>query len=70
LLDDDRFGVVYQDARPGQHSGYSRIGWHSAARATDDGSGAIRRHLRGGWFGGDRLAPDQGLDDFVKNARR
>ena len=29
LLDDDRFGVVYQDARPGISSGYSRIGWHS-----------------------------------------
>src|SRR5690348_10183691 len=25
LLDDDRFGVVYQDARPGPQSGYSRI---------------------------------------------
>jgi Phytanoyl-CoA dioxygenase (PhyH) len=29
LLDDDRFGIVYQDARPGPHSGYSRIGWHT-----------------------------------------
>ena len=29
LLEDDRFGVVYQDARPGDQSGYSRIGWHS-----------------------------------------
>jgi len=29
LLEDDRFGVVYQDARPGSESGYSRIGWHS-----------------------------------------
>lgn len=29
LLDDDQFGVVYQDARPGPESGYSRIGWHS-----------------------------------------
>jgi hypothetical protein len=122
LLEDDRFGVVYQDARPGAQSGYSRIGWHSdvqsgpnlrvwpsvactihvdatspcngflrivpgshrgstdemplgfehvpgemavycergdvllhhsdlwhsAARATDDGDGAIRRHVRGG----------------------
>ncbi len=27
--------------------------WHSAARATDDGEGAIRRHVRGGWYGGD-----------------
>ena len=127
LLEDDRFGVVYQDARPGDQSGYSRIGWHSdhqsgphldvwpsvaftihvdatsprngflrilpgshlggtddmplgfehvpgemavycergdvllhhsdlwhsAARATDDGDGAIRRHVRGGWYGGD-----------------
>jgi ectoine hydroxylase-related dioxygenase (phytanoyl-CoA dioxygenase family) len=144
LLEDDRFGVVYQDARPGEQSGYSRIGWHSdaqsgpnlhvwpsvaftihidatsprngflrivpgshlggtdemplgfehvpgemavycergdvllhhsdlwhsAARATDDGEGAIRRHVRGGWYGGERLAPNHGVDDFVKNARR
>jgi ectoine hydroxylase-related dioxygenase (phytanoyl-CoA dioxygenase family) len=144
LLEDDRFGVVYQDARPGDQSGYSRIGWHSdaqsgpnlqvwpsvaftihidptsprngflrivpgshlggtddmplgfehvtgemavycergdvllhhsdlwhsAARATDDGDGAIRRHVRGGWYGGERLAPNHGVDDFVKNARR
>ena len=148
LLEDDRFGVVFQDARPGDasgdRSGYSRIGWHSdwqsgphlemwpsvaftihldatspangflrvvprshlggtdemplgfekvagevavyadrgdvifhdahlwhaAARATDDGAGAVRRHLRGGWYGGVRLAPAHGVDDFVKNARR
>ena len=143
-LEDDRFGVVYQDARPGPQSGYSRIGWHSdhqsgptldvwpsvaftihvdatsprngflrilpgshlgstddmplgfehvpgelalycergdvllhhsdlwhsAARATDDGDGAIRRHVRGSWYGGSRLSPGHGLDDFVKNARR
>jgi len=144
VLEDDRFGVVYQDARPGAGSGYSRIGWHSdhqsgphldiwpsvaftihidatsprngflrvlpgshrggseerppgferipgelalycergdvllhhsdlwhaAARATDDGDGAVRRHVRGSWYGGTRLAPNHGLDDFVKNARR
>jgi ectoine hydroxylase-related dioxygenase (phytanoyl-CoA dioxygenase family) len=144
LLEDDRFGVVYQDARPGDRSGYSRIGWHSdaqsgpnlrvwpsmaftihidatspqngflrvvpgshlggtdamplgfekvpgeialycergdvllhhsdlwhsAARATDDGPGAIRRHVRGGWYGGEHLDPGHGLSDFVKNARR
>ena len=144
LLDDDRFGVVFQDARPGDQSGYSRIGWHSdwqsgphldmwpsvaftihldatspangflrvaprshlggtddmplgfekvsgevavyaergdvilhdahlwhsAARATDDGDGAVRRHIRGGWYGGRRLEPEHGVDDFVKNARR
>ncbi|MDQ1484646.1 MAG: hypothetical protein QOJ62_339 [Actinomycetota bacterium] len=29
LNDRNRFGVVYQDARPGRESGYSRIGWHS-----------------------------------------
>jgi len=29
LLDNERFGVVYQDARPGPGSAYSRIGWHS-----------------------------------------
>ncbi|MDQ1718796.1 MAG: hypothetical protein QOE89_2749 [Pseudonocardiales bacterium] len=25
----NQFGIVYQDARPGRESGYSRIGWHS-----------------------------------------
>jgi ectoine hydroxylase-related dioxygenase (phytanoyl-CoA dioxygenase family) len=144
MLEDDRFGVVYQDARPGARSGYSRIGWHSdeqsgptlqiwpsigftihidatspengflrvvpgshrggsdgmplgfekvtgelalycergdvllhhsalwhgAARATEDGDAAIRRHVRGGWYGGTRLDPGHGIDDFVKNARR
>ena len=144
LLEDDRFGVVYQDARSGDGSGYSRIGWHSdvqsgptldwwpsmaftihldptspqngflrvvpgsqrgddagmppgfekvpgevaiycdrgdvllhhsglwhsAARATDDGPGGVRRHVRGGWYGGTRPNEPHGLDDFVKNARR
>jgi hypothetical protein len=144
LLEEDRFGVVYQDARPGEGSGYSRIGWHSdaqsgpnldwwpsvaftihldatspqngflrvapgshlggtegmplgfekvpgevgvycdrgdvllhhsdlwhsAARATDDGEGGIRRHIRGGWYGGNRPSQKHGLADFVKNARR
>lgn len=27
--DNERFGVVYQDARPGRESSYTRIGWHS-----------------------------------------
>jgi hypothetical protein len=144
LLDDGIFGVVYQDARPGPGSAYSRIGWHTdhqsgphlamwpglaftlhfdatspangflrvlpgshrggtqgiplgfervpgevavyaergdvlfhhsdlwhaAARATDDGDAAIRRHLRGSWHGGERLDAGHGTDDFVKNARR
>jgi hypothetical protein len=144
LLDYERFGVVYQDARPGPTSGYSRIGWHSdfqsgphltvwpsvaftihidptspangflrvvpgshcgppdgmprsfekipgevaiyaergdvlfhhsdlwhgAARATADGPMAVRRHVRGGWYAGERLAVGHGVDDFVKNAAR
>ena len=144
LLDYEQFGVVYQDARPGPGSAYSRIGWHtdhqsgphlniwpglaftlhidstspangflralpgshlgdtggmplgfervpgeiavyaergdvlfhgadlwhSAARATDDGEAAVRRHLRGSWHGGRRLDVGHGTDDFVKNARR
>lgn len=144
LLDDDRFGVVFQDARPGVGSGYSRIGWHTdwqsgphldiwpsvaftihldptspangflrvvpgshlggteglplgfekvpgevavyadrgdvllhdahlwhaAARATEDPPDGVRRHLRGSFYGGARLAPGHGVDDFVKNARR
>ncbi len=34
LRSDDGFGVVYQDARPGRESGYSRIGWHSDWQAS------------------------------------
>ena len=29
LQESTRFGVVYQDARPGRESAYTRIGWHS-----------------------------------------
>lgn len=29
LQEANRFGVVYQDARPGRDSSYTRIGWHS-----------------------------------------
>jgi ectoine hydroxylase-related dioxygenase (phytanoyl-CoA dioxygenase family) len=29
LLESRRSGVLYQDARPGRESGYTRIGWHS-----------------------------------------
>ncbi len=144
LLDYEQFGVVYQDARPGPGSAYSRIGWHTdhqsgphldiwpavaftyhldptspangflrvvpgshlgttdgippgferirdevgiyaergdilfhdahlwhaAARGSDDGPDGVRRHLRGSWHGGRRLAVGHGTDDFVKNARR
>ena len=34
LRESDGFGVVYQDARPGRESGYSRIGWHSDWQAS------------------------------------
>jgi ectoine hydroxylase-related dioxygenase (phytanoyl-CoA dioxygenase family) len=29
LRDSNSHGIVYQDARPGKESGYTRIGWHS-----------------------------------------
>jgi ectoine hydroxylase-related dioxygenase (phytanoyl-CoA dioxygenase family) len=41
--------------------------WHSAARATDDET--MRRHVRGGWQGGDRSLMDRETG-FVKNAAR
>ncbi len=34
LRDSEQFGVVYQDARPGKESGYTRIGWHSDWQAS------------------------------------
>jgi ectoine hydroxylase-related dioxygenase (phytanoyl-CoA dioxygenase family) len=146
LLEHQRFGVVYQDSRPGDGSAYSRIGWHSdhqsgptldiwpsiaftvhidgtspengflrvvpgshrggadgmplgfekvvgelavyaqrgdlilhhadlwhsAAKATEVGLKAVRRHVRGGWYGGTPLPADYGygLHDFNKNAKR
>lgn len=29
VMEHERFGTVYQDARPGRESSYTRIGWHS-----------------------------------------
>lgn len=34
LRDAEQFGIVYQDARPGKESGYTRIGWHSDWQAS------------------------------------
>jgi ectoine hydroxylase-related dioxygenase (phytanoyl-CoA dioxygenase family) len=139
-----RFGVVYQDARPGQESAYTRIGWHSdhqafpnsdffpsialtvhldatspangflrvvpgshlwetdgmplgfekiagevavycdrgdvilhhcdlwhsAARATEDAPGGVRRHMRGSWCAGRQPEPGEILEEFNKNAAR
>ena len=139
-----RFGVVYQDARPGKEMAYTRIGWHSdhqafpnsdfypsialtfhidatspangflrvvpgshqwptdgmplgfekirgeipvycdrgdvilhhcdlwhsAARATEDPPGGVRRHLRGSWNAGRQPAPDEEIEAFNKNAAR
>lgn len=44
--------------------------WHSAARATEDPPGGVRRHLRGTFLGGRRLSPDEELEPFNKNAAR
>ncbi|WP_026311472.1 phytanoyl-CoA dioxygenase family protein [Parafrankia elaeagni] len=44
------------------HDGYL---WHSAARATDDT--AVRRHVRGSFFGGDESSYRR---QFIKNAAR
>lgn len=43
--------------------------WHSAALATDTDGGTVRRHVRGGWYGG--CVPESYTEaDFVKNAAR
>jgi hypothetical protein len=44
--------------------------WHSAARATEDAPRGVRRHIRGAFLGGRRLAPDECLEPFNKNAAR
>ncbi|WAL68221.1 phytanoyl-CoA dioxygenase family protein [Amycolatopsis cynarae] len=40
--------------------------WHSAARATEENT--TRRHVRGGYYGGDRTA--ERVEQFIKNAAR
>lgn len=42
--------------------------WHSAARATADDT--VRRHLRGGYYAGERFPVGYGIGEFVKNAQR
>jgi ectoine hydroxylase-related dioxygenase (phytanoyl-CoA dioxygenase family) len=44
--------------------------WHSAARATEDPPGGIRRHMRGSFMGGRRPAAGERLEPFNKNAER
>ena len=44
--------------------------WHSAARATEDPPLGVRRHVRGTFLGGRRLAPGEELEAFNKNAAR
>lgn len=53
----ERGDVIFHDA-------YT---WHSAARATSDGG--VRRHVRGGFYGGERYGAAR-YDEFVKNAAR
>jgi len=43
--------------------------WHSAALATDASADTMRRHVRGGWFGG-KVPETYTEADFVKNAAR
>jgi hypothetical protein len=65
------------DKVPGEIAVYAERGdvilhdayvWHSASRGTDDD--AIRRHLRGGWYSGQRFPEGFGIGAFVKNAQR
>jgi ectoine hydroxylase-related dioxygenase (phytanoyl-CoA dioxygenase family) len=44
--------------------------WHSAARATEDPPQGVRRQIRGTFLGGRRLAPNEDLPPFNKNAAR
>lgn len=48
------------------HSGL----WHSAARASEDPPGGVRRHLRGSWNAGREPAADEEIEAFNKNAAR
>lgn len=67
VRDANQFGIVYQDARPGRESGYSRIGWHSDWQAgpslTIWPSTAFTFHIDG-------TSPDNGFLRVVPGSHR
>ncbi len=67
MRDASQFGVVYQDARPGKESGYTRIGWHSDWQAGPSlkiwPSTAFTFHL-------DATSPDNGFLRVVPGSHR
>lgn len=78
-IDGAALGAHQFDAIPGEVPVYADRGdiilhdyklWHSAARGTADGPSGQRRHVRGGWFAGERLPADHGIGPFNKNAAR
>ena len=44
--------------------------WHGAARGTADGTAGRRRHIRGGYYAGEKPPRDFGIGKFYKNAAR
>ena len=66
-LRDGLSGVVYQDARPGRESGYTRIGWHSDWQSSPSmdiwPSAAFTFHLDG-------TGPDNGFLRVVPGSHR
>jgi ectoine hydroxylase-related dioxygenase (phytanoyl-CoA dioxygenase family) len=62
-------GEVAYYAEPGDVLLHSHLLWHSAARGSDDGPGGVRRHVRGGWYGGRRFDPDRDVNVFIKAAQ-
>jgi hypothetical protein len=63
-------GEVGVYAEPGDVMLHHSDLWHSAARATEDPPEGVRRHIRATFLGGRRLAPDEPLEPFNKNAAR
>jgi ectoine hydroxylase-related dioxygenase (phytanoyl-CoA dioxygenase family) len=62
-------GEIAFYAEPGDVLVHSHLVWHSAARGTDDGSGGVRRHIRGGWYAGRRFDPGRDVNVFIKAAQ-
>jgi ectoine hydroxylase-related dioxygenase (phytanoyl-CoA dioxygenase family) len=65
--DPDRFGTIYQDARPGRESSYTRIGWHSDWQSGPNidvwPSVAFTFHV-------DRTSPDNGFLRVVPGSHK
>gem|GEM_PF-413279 len=78
-IDKDELGARRFNPIPGEIPVFAQRGdvilhdyklWHGAARGTAEGASGRRRHVRGGYYAGEKPSKDYGIGKFYKNAAR